>query len=280
MNYYIVEDDLSVIGNLEEIIEANGLGMVVGDAGGQIPDTQKILACDPDIVLVDFLMPEKDGIQIVQELRDAGCKAKCVMLSQMSTKSLIAKAYSAGIDFFISKPINVIEIKSVLSSVIIQIENERTLQSIRGIFRAPAETIKPAAADSTDAALRKIQGILNQLGMSGEKGTEDVLRICRHLLKSGTPVSCTSITHLCEALSDSPKNMEQRLRRALAQGLTNIAHMGIEDFMNDTFTQYGGTLFQFEEVRAEMEYLRGSRTKGGKVNIKKFVDSLLYMTAR
>ena len=71
--------------------------------------------------------------------------------------------------------------------------------------------------------------------------------------------------------------MEQRLRRALAQGLTNIAHMGIEDFLNETFSRYAGTLFQFEEVRAEMEYIRGARSRGGKVNIKKFVDSLLCM---
>lgn len=279
LNYYIVEDDLSVISNLEDIIEANGLGAIVGDSGDETPDPAVIMQCDPDIVMVDFLMPDKDGIQLVRELRAEGCTAKCVMLSQMSTKSLIAKAYDAGIDYFVSKPINVIEIKAVLGNVIRQIENERTLSHIRGIFGAqqaagPATT---APVDPIEPALRRIQNVTNQLGMSGEKGTDDLLRVCRYLLQTHTPVSCTSITKLCETLSDTPKNMEQRLRRALAQGLTNIAHLGIEDFMNETFARYAGTLFQFEEVRAEMDYIRGTRPRGGKVNIKKFVDSLLCM---
>lgn len=278
MKYYIVEDDLSVISNLEDIIEAGGLGTVVGDSGDETPDAKEIMAHSPDIVMVDFLMPDKDGIELVRELREVGCTAKCVMLSQMSTKELIAKAYDAGIDFFISKPINVIEIKSVLGNVIRQIENERTITSIRGIFGAPAASpqapVRPTE-EKLDQELRRIQNIINQLGMSGEKGTDDLLRVCRYLLETRTPVSCTSITHLCETLSDSPKNMEQRLRRALAQGLTNIAHLGVEDFLNETFSRYAGTLFQFEEVRAEMEYIRGTRPRGGKVNIKKFVDSLL-----
>ena len=37
--------------------------------------------------------------------------------------------------------------------------------------------------------------------------------------------------------------MEQRIRRAIAVGMSNLAHLGIEDFMNDTFTSYSSTLF-------------------------------------
>ena len=39
-------------------------------------------------------------------------------------------------------------------------------------------------------------------------------------------------------------------------GMANLAHLGIEDFMNDTFAQYSSTLFNFEELRAEMDYIR------------------------
>lgn len=78
---------------------------------------------------------------------------------------------------------------------------------------------------------------------------------------------------MCEAVSDSPKNMEQRIRRTIAAGMSNIAHMGIEDFMNETYTLYSGTLFSFEDVKAEMDYLRGKRSSGGKVSIKKLLTA-------
>ncbi|MEG2297551.1 MAG: DNA-binding domain-containing protein, partial [Clostridium sp.] len=85
---------------------------------------------------------------------------------------------------------------------------------------------------------------------------------------------------LCNILSDSPKNMEQRIRRAIAVGMSNLAHQGIEDFMNETFSAYSSTLFPFEEIRAEMDYIRGKRKYGGKVSIKKFVDSLMLTVER
>ena len=76
MEIYIVEDDLSVINNLEEIMEQHQLGNICGDSGEEAPDVSRIMAQNPDIILVDLLMPKKDGIQVVGELRERGCKAK------------------------------------------------------------------------------------------------------------------------------------------------------------------------------------------------------------
>ena len=136
MEIYIVEDDRTVINILEDIIETNGLGTVCGTSGGQPADMEEIVRLNPDVVLVDFLMPEKDGIQLVRELKEAGCGSRFIMISQVSAKELIGKAYSAGIDFFISKPINIIEVKSVIENVERQIQNERTLSNIRKMFLA------------------------------------------------------------------------------------------------------------------------------------------------
>ena len=116
--------------------------------------------------------------------------------------------------------------------------------------------------------------------MSGEKGCSDILKICDYLHRERIPVSQMSVAQLCEAVSDSPKNMEQRVRRAIAAGMANVAHMGIEDFMNETFTAYSSTLISFEEIRTEMDYIRGKRTDGGKVSIKKFIDGLMLEADR
>ena len=51
--------------------------------------------------------------------------------------------------------------------------------------------------------------------------------------------------------------------------------------MNETYTLYSGTLFSFEDVKAEMDYLRGKRSSGGKVRgIKKFIDGLMLEAER
>ena len=92
MRIYIIEDDISVISILEDIVERNNLGTVCGDSGEGVPELEAILAACPDLILIDLLMPEKDGIQIVRELKERGCQAKFIMISQVSSKELIAKA--------------------------------------------------------------------------------------------------------------------------------------------------------------------------------------------
>ncbi len=69
--------------------------------------------------------------------------------------------------------------------------------------------------------------------------------------------------------------MEQRMRRTIGMAMSNIANLGIEDYMNEIFVEFSNTLFNFEQVRREMEYIRGERIKkGGSVNIKRFLAGL------
>ena len=278
MEIYIVEDDPSVVHVLEDIIEDNDLGTVSGVSGENGVDVEEILLRRPDVVLMDFLMPGKDGVQAAEELRERGLRAKIVMISQVSSKEMIGKAYAAGIDFFISKPINLLEVKTVIANVEKQLKNEKTITNLKRMFMNEIDDMaKPEKTEEPgDSGYeREIRYVLSRVGMSGEKGADDIVKICVYLRNSGKRAGNVSIGRLCEILSDAPKNMEQRIRRAIAAGMSNLAHLGVEDYMNETFTEFSNTLFPFEEIRCEMDYIRGKRRYGGKVTIKKFIDALM-----
>ena len=85
----------------------------------------------------------------------------------------------------------------------------------------------------------------------------------------------TTLNELCSKFSDSPKSMEQRIRRTVNTGLVNLAHLGIEDYSNEIFTEYSNTLYNFEQVRKEMDYIRGKSKKHGNVKIKSFLNALV-----
>ena len=277
--FFIIEDDDAVAEVLRDIIEDYDLGKISGVSDGIGIRTDEIMALNPDVVLVDFLMPEKDGVQVVKELKAAGSTAKFIMISQVSSKPMIARAYEAGIDFFISKPINLIEVRTVIANINQQMKNERTIRNLKKMFLAEMggiEMEEPAPKkQQEDRYEKRILYILSRLGMAGEKGSEDILRICTYLHGNGMSISKVKVSSLCERLSDSPKSMEQRVRRAIIVGMSNLAHMGVEDFMNETYTAYYGKLFAFEEIRAEMDMIRGKREYGGKASVKKFLDGLM-----
>ena len=274
MRIYIIEDDTSVISILEDIVEGNDLGTICGDTGGRAVDLDQILAMAPDLILVDLLMPQKDGIQVVRELKELGCTAKFIMISQVSNKEMVAKAYLAGVDFFINKPINLIEVRQVIRNVGQQMENERNLQTIQNVFAE--RQITSSAEQKRVQQRRRIQTTLSQLGMAGEKGAKDIIEMCLLLLERGQQVSQVGVGALCAQLSDSPKSMEQRARRAVERGLTHLASLGVEDYGNEVFSEYASRLFPFQEVRAEMAYLQGKGQKG-KANLKRFLDGMLVL---
>ena len=70
--------------------------------------------------------------------------------------------------------------------------------------------------------------------------------------------------------------MEQRIRRAINKALVNLANLGIEDYMNDNFVRFSNSLFNFEDVKSEMDYIRGKKSTGGKISVKKFIDGLMF----
>lgn len=274
MKIFIIEDDISVIGILEDIVEGSGLGSLCGDTGDGPPDLDQILSLDPDLILIDLLMPGKDGIQIVRELKERGCGAKFIMISQVSAKEMIAKAYTAGVEFFIQKPINLIEVRQVISNVKSQIENERALKTIQNVFagrEAPVSRPGPA-----ELRRRKLTHILSQLGMAGEKGSKDITDLCLLLLEEGGSVSQTGVSALCARLPGPPKSTEQRIRRAVERGLGHIASLGLEDYNNEFFLRYATRLFPFHEVRAEMAFQQGKGPRG-KASLKKFLDGLVIL---
>lgn len=274
LRIYIAEDDVGVIDTLRDFIEDQGLGEVVGSSEDDGGDELQIAALHPDLILVDFLMPGRDGAELVRRLRSRGCRAKCIMLSQVTQKDMIAKAYDAGIDFFLNKPINIVELRAVIGTVARQLENERTIEALRRVLFTGQVAVPQ---DTDEECRREISSILARIGMAGEKGSADILNLCLFVKREQRSLQQESIRELCSELSDNPKSMEQRMRRAIAVGLTNLAHLGLEDFLNESFTRYSSTLFPFEEVRAEMDLIRGKKSYGGKPSIKKFIESLMQL---
>lgn len=220
-------------------------------------------------------MPGKDGIQVVRELREMGSEAKFIMISQVSSKEMIAKAYTAGVSFFIQKPINLIEVRQVITTVKTQLENERALRAIQRVFAGRDAAPQPAAP--SDYRLKRLKYILSQLGMAGEKGSKDIADLCALLLEEGGSASQIPVSTLCTRLPGPPKTTEQRARRAVDPGASShIASLGLEDYNNEIFLRYAARLFPFQEVRAEMAFQQG-KGQHGKASLKKFLDGLVLL---
>lgn len=273
MKYFIVEDDLNIIKILSKIIFDMDLGEVIGyslDGGSAFYD---ILNSKPDIVLVDIFIPEKDGISLVKEIRKETTSIAFIMISQVSSKDMIARAYENGIEFYIQKPVNAVEVQNVIKYVKEKIESERKLNQIKNLFSIQQQLKREDKKPNYET---KLKYVLQKIGIMGESGTQDIIEIIKYLLNSNVSLSDFTIKEVCKKFSSNPKTVEQRIRRTAVKGMINLAHLGIEDNLNDAFLEYSSGLYNFKEVKIEMDYIRRKSKRRGKVSIRKFIDGLLY----
>ncbi len=272
MRYYIVDDDINIVKILSNIIEEKNMGDIVGHSYDGETALKEILIYSPDIVLVDLLMPKLDGNTLVKEIKAVKPSINFIMISQVSDKELISDSYYSGIEFFISKPLNNIEVEKVVNKVAEKIGMERILNDIRKVVKDE----KTGRDESVDI-IRKMKYILSTLGMLGAKGTNDIIAIGEYIIQNKKSYSESCIDCICKQTGENPKTVKQRIRRSIKDGLVNMANAGIEDYYADSFQQYSNTLFDFENVKAEMDRIRGDKMSGGKVNMNKFFEGLLFL---
>ncbi|KNF09000.1 transcriptional regulatory protein GlnL [Gottschalkia purinilytica] len=273
MNIFIIEDDNNIIRILEKIIRDRELGKLIGYANDGMTGLEKIQTEKPDIVLVDLLMPGKDGISLVREARSIYPDIQFIMISQVSSKDMIGKAYQSGVEYFISKPINAIEIESVIHKVQDKINMNQKLNQIQSLFTKDNNN-QEGKKDCN--RVEKIKKIMQRIGIIGESGSKDIINITKYLIDTKQSIFEFTVKELCSKFTDQPKTMEQRIRRTATVGMINLANMGIEDYTNEIYYEYSNGLYNFEQVKIEMDYIRGKSKKRGTVNLKKFIDGLIF----
>ncbi len=277
MNIIIVEDDINIGIILKLIIEDRQLGKVVEICTNPMEGEKQILKINPEIVLVDLLMPLRDGITVVNHCKKNFVKSKFIMISQVVTKDIIGKAYENGVEFYINKPINAIEVENVIKKVSDKIKVEQKLSKIEEVFSINnlecCEDID--TKNKIKNSEKNINYVMKRIGIIGEVGCRDIKNILLYSIKEDINLEEFTLKELLTIFNENYKSIEQRIRRTALIGMKSLANLGIEDYMNETFLEYSTSLYNFEEIKRQMDFIRGKRNEGGKVNVKKFLEGLI-----
>ncbi|HTG68828.1 MAG TPA: response regulator [Candidatus Udaeobacter sp.] len=304
MRFFIVDDDQGVRSMLADIIEEDGLGKVVGETDDGFHINSDLLELKKvDILLIDLLMPIQDGIQTVRAL-GPHFRGKIIMISQIESKNMICEAYSLGVEYYITKPVNRLEILAVIRKVEERLRLQKSISFIQKTlqdftFEKPQEKQEPSG--SKKEILTAGHFLLSELGMIGEAGSKDLLDILGYLYEKETEavhslnafpslkdifINIASIKLGSSAasaeLNKEIKASEQRVRRAIFQALSHMASLGLTDYTHPKFENYASKIFDFTEIRKRMSELQNnieSSQSQIRINTKKFVQ-VLYLEAK
>lgn len=285
MRIYIVDDDRNIYSILKQIITERKLGEICGSAENGQEALEDVASLKPDIIIADLLMPDLDGITFSEKAKKLLPDASVIMLSQVDNKEMVSKAYESGVEFYVHKPVNAIEIENVLKNIEASQTMKRIIAKAQDLFAGtPAaapqsggerETVRPSSLGMGKPYMQRLRGILQGIGISSESGSRDIMAIIEYLMENDMDITETTLNELCGRLGQNPKSVEQRIRRAAFAGLVNLANKGMEDYADPIFNEYAGRLYNFEQIRKEMNYIRGKSDKHGNVRIRNFISGLL-----
>jgi DNA-binding response OmpR family regulator len=100
----IVEDEAHLADGLRFNFEADGHGVVVAPTGERALDAVLGQRLPFDVVILDVMLPGKDGFAVAAEMRAAECFIPIVMLTARGRAEDVLKGFEAGADDYLPKP--------------------------------------------------------------------------------------------------------------------------------------------------------------------------------
>lgn len=113
----VVEDDREVRECINMMLKCRGYE-VVGACDGDEALSRFRSGCNPSAILLDIMMPNRDGFETLREIREFDSTIPVVMLSGLATPLNIVNAIKGGATDFLAKPLNLEDLDRVLSNAL------------------------------------------------------------------------------------------------------------------------------------------------------------------
>ena len=102
MRVLVIEDNPKMASAIQEGLRARGFVADVSHAGFEGEDAAT--SGNYDFVLLDLLLPDRDGVEVCRNLRKRGVKAKIIMLTALNSTNEKVVGLDAGADDYVTKP--------------------------------------------------------------------------------------------------------------------------------------------------------------------------------
>jgi two-component system, LuxR family, response regulator FixJ len=99
----VVDDDVGVLGSLRFLLETDGFSVRTFRSGGAALNAP--CSSDVDCFVIDYKMPEINGIDLVAQLRSRGINAPVVLITGYPDGNIAVRAEAVGVKHVMRKPL-------------------------------------------------------------------------------------------------------------------------------------------------------------------------------
>jgi two-component system, OmpR family, phosphate regulon sensor histidine kinase PhoR len=207
----VVDDEYGVRSGIRTILEMDGYD--VEEAGDGAEALAQVERRDFDVALLDYRLPDTDGLSLLQGMRQGGCEAMVCMITAYANIDTAVAATRQGVDFFLPKPFTPDDLLGVVETLLrhrsARVEAERLRGEHEASLLALAE--EKTQTHSLVASLRDAVLVVNRDGdvvlanramtaLLGRPETDVLMKPAQELLEEG------ALAPLCEPLAAPAKD--------------------------------------------------------------------------
>ncbi len=116
MRVLLVEDDLTTQQSIQMMLESENMIVDATDLGEDGLEIGKLY--DYDIILLDIMLPDMDGFEVLRRLRDSRVKTPVLILSGLTESESKVKGLKSGADDYLTKPFDKAELLARIQAIV------------------------------------------------------------------------------------------------------------------------------------------------------------------
>ncbi|MHB8057131.1 MAG: response regulator [Desulfuromonadaceae bacterium] len=123
MKILIVEDEKKVASFIKRGLEDDSYQVTLSHDG--VDGFKRASSGEFDLIILDYMLPKKDGLTVLHELRESGNKTPVLMLTAKSETDDVVSGLDAGADDYLAKPFAFAELQARVRALIRRSELDR-----------------------------------------------------------------------------------------------------------------------------------------------------------
>jgi two-component system NtrC family sensor kinase len=143
----VVDDNKEIVAALTDVLKTQGyqvLSALDGRRGLHVA-----LDKHPDLILLDWNLPELSGLQVLQALRDRGNTAPVVLMTIYGSENVAVQAFRLGIRDYIPKPLRIPETLAAIERALTEDRLRREKDRIAGQLEKANDTLQQQLMELT-----------------------------------------------------------------------------------------------------------------------------------
>lgn len=220
LNVAIADDNERVLNMLDEVLTADGEINVVGKAKNGEQAYEMILSQNPDVVLLDLVMPGIDGLGVMDKIHTEGKTdhiPSFIIISGIQNESVAENAMSAGATYYIMKPFD----NMTLLNRVKQLGRKGYAGKKQNFASSEAQLKEPGFVygGQSRSLEQYVTNMIHEIGVpahiKGYQYLRDAIMMCVNDMELLNSITKVLYPEIAKKYETTPSRVERALRHAI-----------------------------------------------------------------